>query len=134
MTRQKRTRNGETVARVLKALQDLGPMTRVEIERELGAERRTVSPVISRMNKPTKTGPKRLFISGYVLDDSDGVTRRYPRAVFDIGDKPDAKKPEPDIAENKRRYMQKQKSHVLMNSVFNLGKTRRQARAEGFYL
>lgn len=134
MTKQAKAGYGAIVELILLALRENGPMTRVEIERELGVDRRAVSPVLSRMAKPTKTGPKRLFVSAYVLDDKDGSSRRYPRAVFDVGDRPDAKKPKSDMAANKRRYIEKQKGRILMNSVFNLGKTRQQVRAEGRYL
>ena len=47
--------------------------------------------------------------------------RTYPRAVFAMGDKPDAKKPKADQLAVKRRYYARLKSRTTMNSVINLG-------------
>ena len=87
-----------------------------------------VSAVISRMTKPTKTMPKRLYICGWI-EDAEGE-RRYPRAVYDLGDRPDAKrKPLETLAEKRRRWNRYRQARATMNSVFNLGLTRRQFEA-----
>lgn len=126
---------GATVELILWALREYGPMTRAEIERAIGKDHRTVSAVVSRMAKRGPASAKRVYILEYRHEDDEVAgKRRYPRAVFALGDNPDAKRPKPDVAANKRRYNQGKKAHLLMNSVFNLGKTRSQVRAEGHYL
>lgn len=118
---------GSTVNQVHKALEELGPMTRIEICAQLGLDRNLVSAVISRMSRAGALVPKRLYVERYVYDSEHG--RHYPRAVYAIGDKPDAKKPKRDQRAVRKRYRERLRSQMTMNSVFNLGLTRRQYEA-----
>jgi len=70
------------------------------------------------MTKPGRKLPKRLYIKSYVYDQEG--ERFYPRAVYDLGDKPDAKKPKSDKLKVKRRYIARRKMRYATNSVFNL--------------
>lgn len=120
---------GEIVQKITDVLQELGPMTRIDICTELGIDRMNVSAVITRMAKPTPTMPKRVYISHYI-HDVEGA-RNYPRAVYALGDKDDAKKPKRDrqkLLESKRRYKDRIRKLNTMNSVFNLGLTRKEFR------
>ena len=91
----------------------------MELAEYLDITRYDAHAVLNRMNKRTKAGLKRIYVVRYI-DDHDGA-RTYPRAVFAMGDKPDAKKPKADQNAVKRRYYARLKSRTTMNSVFNLG-------------
>ena len=105
--------------RIMETIKDYGPMTQGELLDLLGGKKGNVYKVTMNLTKPTKRLPKRLFISAYVFDQEG--QKRYPRPVFSIGDKPDVAKPVKDIPATQKRYREKRKSHVLLNSVFNLG-------------
>lgn len=109
---------GSAVQKILEAIQTCGPMTRTELCQYIKADRSSTAAVISRLSKPGRITPKRLYITSYVYDQEG--ERRYPRAVYDLGDKPDAKKPKADKLGVKRRYVQRRKIKYATNSVFNL--------------
>lgn len=115
---------GETVSLILQALTDYGPMTRIEICDLLNSNRASVSAVMTRLNRAGPSTPKRIYITSYVHDHEG--QRRYPRAVYAIGDKPDAKHPGADPVGAKKRYNQRKRLRYTANSVFNLALTRRQ--------
>lgn len=119
---------GEVVDKILEALHTCGPMTRVEIEQFIGLHKDQVSPVVARMNKRTPKSGKRIHITAWSYDAER--ERRYPRAIYAVGDKPDAKKPKEARIEIRRRYEAKKRLRYTTNSVFNLAKTREQYRAE----
>ena len=116
---------GSTVQKIIDLIMHLGPLTREEICVHLNMDRMNVSAVISRMNKASVATPKRLRITGYTSDSE--VSRRYPRAIYDLGDKPDAKKLNRKATrrESRKRYDKKRAVINTMNFVFNLGKPRR---------
>ena len=94
-------------------------MTRVDLCRGLGKEKEHVASTISRMCRTQKTVPQRLYVSGYVFDSEVEGDRRYPRALYSLGAKPNAKKPKPDDAANALRYRERNK--LQCSSIFNLG-------------
>ena len=110
---------GQRVTDTTAAIVEFGEITAMELAEHLGITRYDAHAVLNRMNKRTKAGLKRIHIVRYI-DDHDGA-RTYPRAVFAMGDKPDAKKPKADQLAVKRRYYARLKSRTTMNSVFNLG-------------
>ena len=116
---------GSTVQQITTLIMQLGPLTREEICVHLNMDRMNVSAVISRMNKASVATPKRLRITGYTNDSE--VSRRYPRAIYDLGDKPDAKKlnRKANRRESRKRYDKKRAVINTMNFVFNLAKPRR---------
>ena len=118
-----RRAHGETVADIIRLLTDLGPMTRVEICQHLGIDRRAASSIVSRMAKANPRKPQRLYISGYTYDQEG--ERSYPRAIYALGDLPNARRPKPDPLGAKRRYNAKVKAVNTMNFVFNLALPRR---------
>lgn len=105
--------------RIMKTIEAYGPMTQAELLDILGGTKGTVYKITTNLTKPSKTHPKRLYVSAYVFDQEG--QKRYPRPVFSIGNKPCAKKPQVDVSATQKRYREKRKSHVLLNSVFNLG-------------
>lgn len=110
---------GQRVIDTTATLVQFGEITAMELAEHLGITRYVAHAVLNRMNKRTKAGLKRVHVVRYI-DDHDGA-RTYPRAVFALGDKPDAKKPKADQLAVKRRYYARLKSRTTMNSVFNLG-------------
>lgn len=115
---------GSVTQEVLRMLEEDGPMTRAEICKQLGREKVAIAAVVTRLHKRSPEFGKRVYIKEYVYD-MDGE-RYYPRALYALGDKPDAKKPKADQLEVKRRYRERHKLRYGANSVFNLGLTRRQ--------
>jgi predicted ArsR family transcriptional regulator len=116
---------GSTVAKITHLLEQYGPMTRDEICVHLDVNRMNISAVISRMKKPGVDTPRRLHISGYTHDSEVG--RCYPRAIYDLGDKTDAKKlnRQENRRQARKRSDQRRAIHNTTNFVFNLGKPRR---------
>lgn len=110
---------GQRVIDTTAAIVEFGEITASELAEHLGITRYDAHAVLNRMNKRTKAGLKRIHVVRYI-NDHDGA-RTYPRAVFAMGDKPDAKKPKADQLAVKRRYYARLKSRTTMNSVFNLG-------------
>lgn len=119
---------GELSALILDAIEAYGPMTRIELQTHIGQDSGGVSSVLTRLRKQHKTTPKRVYIKTYVHDQENA--RTYPRAVYALGDKPDAKRPRMSRLEIRRRYDAKKKKRYTMNSVFNLTKSRDQIRNE----
>jgi hypothetical protein len=110
---------GQRVIDTTAAIVEFGEITAMELAEHLGITRYDAHAVLNRMNKRTKAGLKRIYVVRYI-DDHDGA-RTYPRAVFAMGDKPDARKPKADQLAVKRKYYARLKSRTTMNSVFNLG-------------
>jgi len=113
---------------ILMALEQYGNQSRAELEQSAGIRKDLISAIVSRLNKRGARIGKQIHIVSYVYD-AEGA-RRYPRAVYAIGDGEDAKKPKASPKENRRRYDAKRVGLYRMNSVFNLGKSRDQIRAE----
>ena len=110
---------GATVLAIEIALSQQGPMTRSQIEDELGVGKAQVSAVLTRMRRRDKSGVKRIHIQSWQYTHEGG--RRYPRAVYAIGDKPCKQKPKPDLMANKRRYIAGKRGALKANFVFHLG-------------
>ena len=115
---------GFLVQQIEQALSELGAMTGAELCQELGVEKAELSAVVSRMAKASKTLPKRLYIVGYTFEH-ETHDRRYPRAIYALGDLPDKPKPKPSRIDNVRRYTANKRKRLTGNSVFNLGLPRR---------
>lgn len=115
---------GEIVSLILQALKDYGPMTRIELCDVIDTPHKSVSPVLTRLNRASPRSPKRVYVTSYVYDHEG--QRYYPRAVYDLGDKPDAKPPGADPVSARKRYLQRKKMRNTANSVFNLALTRKQ--------
>ena len=115
---------GYLVKQIEKALCELGAMTGAELCQELGVEKPELSAVVSRMAKASKTIPKRLYVVGYTFEH-ETHDKRYPRAIYALGDLPDKPKPKPSRIDNVRRYSANKRKRLTGNSVFNLGNPRR---------
>jgi hypothetical protein len=113
---------------ILMALEQFGNQSRAELEINAGIPKELISAIVSRMNKRCPRVGKQIHIKHYVYD-AEGA-KRYPRAVYALGDGVDAKKPKASHVENRRRYDAKKKAMYSMNSVFNMSKSREQIRTE----
>lgn len=113
---------GPIVRGILAYLGEVGEATRAELMLALGLEKTKCGAVVSRLNKKLKSRPKRLYIVRYVYtDDSNG--RTYPRAVYALGDLPDARRPKPDRAAVAKRYRNRERHRV--SDVFQWAQPRR---------
>jgi predicted ArsR family transcriptional regulator len=115
---------GSTVTKILAALKECGEMTPDEICQHIDIQRDHVSTILTRLRRPGKQVPQRVYVVRYV-SDAEGM-RRYPRPVYALGRGINAKRPKSDKKEIKRRYNAKVRKLMTTNSVFNLALTRRQ--------
>jgi len=116
---------GATVALVLQALAEFGPMTCAEISEHIGLGRYNVSSVISRLRRSSKRSAQRVYVQSYsrVLEGQ----RRYPRPVLALGALPDATPPRPlSRKEIRRKSDAASRKRNTMNFVFNMGVPRRE--------
>lgn len=116
------TNTGSHVIKVFEALETFGQITAQEFADYADIGRYDAHAVLNRMAKRTKAGVKRIYVADWTYEHDDA--RRYPRAVFMVGDKPDKRKPKPDVRENRRRSETKRNKTLRMNSVFNMALTR----------
>jgi len=123
-----RAKYGEITKGILKKLRELGPMTRTEIQEAVGVDKESIAAILSRLHKETPRMGKQIYITGWTHDAES--QRRYPRAIYYVGKRHDAKKPKPNDLETRRRYDRKRHALFSMNSVFNMGKSRDTLRAE----
>jgi len=116
------TNTGFHVIKALEAFAEFGRLTAQEFADYADIGRYDAHAVLNRMNKRTKAGEKRIYVADWTYSHDDA--RRYPRAVFMLGDKPDKPKPKPNIRLNRQRSEHKTAKAIRMNSVFNMGLTR----------
>jgi hypothetical protein len=116
------TNTGAHVIKALEALAEFKRITAQEFADYADIGRYDAHAVLNRMNKRTKAGVKRIHIAAWTYEHDDA--RRYPRAVFMLGDKEDRKKPKPNIRLNRQRSEHKTAKTIRMSSVFNMGLTR----------
>lgn len=103
---------------VIATLLEIGPSTSLEVGNYLKLPRNSLTSVMSRMRKASKRKPKRIYIKEYV-HDAEGL-KRHTRAVYDVGDLPDAKWPKYDKLANKRKS-ERARERRGITSVFDLG-------------
>lgn len=113
---------GSVTEKMLNTLRDLGPMTCAELCRYLELDKQKVGSILSRLKKSGPQSYQRVYIKEYVYD-AEGL-RRYPRAVFALGDEKHARKPKANPKENRRRYDDRKK--LRLNSVWMLGMSRKE--------
>lgn len=114
---------GQTVDQIIAILRECGEASPAEIATLLGLDRMNVSTIMTRMRRPGKKVPKRIYIVRYVHDNEG--QRRYPRPVYALGEWGDAKRPKSDKKAIKKRYRESVRIKMTTNSVFNLGMTRK---------
>jgi hypothetical protein len=110
------------VIKALEAFAEFGRLTAQEFADYADIGRYDAHAVLNRMNKRTKAGEKRIYVADWTHGHDNA--RRYPRAVFMLGDKPDKPRPKPDIRLNRQRSEHKSIKAIRMTSVFNMGLTR----------
>jgi hypothetical protein len=120
------TNTGSHVIKAFEAFESFGKLTAQEFADYADIGRYDAHAVLNRMNKRTKAGVKRIYVADWTYAHDDA--RRYPRAVFMLGDKEDKKKPKPNIRANRQRSEHKRTKTFRMNSVFNMGLTRDKVR------
>lgn len=117
---KKRVDFGQRINDIIRALEDFGPMTTVEIAEAIGVTRVSVSRQVARLTTETPRRRRRAHITQWVYD-AEGA-RPYPRAVYALGDHPNARKPRPKtMAKAKAESVARRTKHLTTNFVFNLG-------------
>lgn len=116
------TNRGPLVIKAIEAFAEFGQMTAQQFADYADIGRYDAHAVLTRMNKRTKAGEKRIHITAWE-HNHDGA-RRYPRAMFKWGDGVDKKRPKPDIQAIRRRSEEKRNKTFRLNSVFNMAMTR----------
>lgn len=105
---------------VLDVLTQFGPMTKVAIAKELGLESSqlggTITNLMKRCVRPKR--PRQIHIASWT-DEHDGE-RCYPRAVYAIGNKPDAEQPAVDPSVRRKVARAKRIQLERAVSVFSL--------------
>lgn len=115
---------GNTTDRILLLLKQ-EPMTKVEMQRKLDLQHDQIASVLARLNKKGKLNPKRIYISGYTRHAIKGKT--HIRAVYALGNKPDAPKDIDPLTQQERSKRKYDKTMSLRNSsVFRQTLTRRE--------
>lgn len=113
---------GVMILRVLDLIeQNDRPISALQIAQMMGSTREKVSSAISKLHKATDMTPKRIYVAKWI-DDVDG-SRKYTRAAYLAGDKPDVKKPKSKFDFNawqRKRYAER-KALSTGSSVFNVG-------------
>jgi hypothetical protein len=120
------TNKGVLVTQAWAALAEFGKITAQEFADYADIGRYDAHAVLNRMSKRTKAGVKRIYVADWTYAHDDA--RRYPRAVFAVGDKEDKKKPKPNIRLNRQRSEHKTIKVIRMSSVFNLALPRDKVR------
>lgn len=116
------TNTGVLVTKAWEALHEFGKITAQEFADYADIGRYDAHAVLSRMSKRTKNGVKRIYVADWTY--AHDAARRYPRAIYMVGDKPDKPKPKPNIKENRKRSEAKRNKVFRMNSVFNMAMPR----------
>ena len=106
---------------ILIALKEHGPMTRAEIQQFLGPSQTCTGKTVGHLNRPHAKTPKRIYVLAWVMD-AEGC-RRYPRAVYALGDKPDKPKPKSNRKLNRQRSVANLAARARGVSVFHQGLT-----------
>lgn len=106
---------------VIKLLQELGPLTSMDVARELGLTQSVASKVISRLKFEGH-----VHIANWTIDQEG--QRKYARAQYALGNKKDMPRPKPDESENRRLYSYKINRMFRNNFVFHLGRPAMESR------
>lgn len=109
---------GELITKIMVAIKDYGPMTRVEVQEHLGLTKYDFGGCLARMCKETPTMPQRLHICGYTRDHERA--RKYPRAIYAHGPGENARKPPRTRKRDRMQSYKVQINRVRNSSVFNL--------------
>lgn len=111
---------GPVMDRIVHALKDIGPMTKLEIMQYCGLTRRQWGNAYMRLKVPTKRHPKRVHIHDWTREVPG--TRDYLRPVYGWGDLPDKRKPKPiSPSESAAKCEAIRNVRLKTASVFNLG-------------
>lgn len=112
---------GSKRAVVFDALDDYGPMTMAELVDLTGIDKHNAAAILKGLCTPSARKVKRVYIERYVFDHEGA--RRYPRAVYAVGDKPDAVRPKSNYKATRQRYREAKKVRLKANFVFNLAQS-----------
>lgn len=107
--------HNDSTAKILALLAEHEQLSRVEIQKELELTKRSASALLSKLLKPTPRQSKRIYVIAYTFDDEGA--RAYPRPLYALGDRPDARRPDMRL-ERRREYRRVEGQRVA--SVWDL--------------
>lgn len=97
---------------ILEVIADNGPLSSVELAEHLSVSRSYARACVSYCKKR-----KKIYVLKYVREEVDG--HLYPRAVYALGNEPDAKKMR-RLSQKQCRDRHRAKKRVRVASVFDL--------------
>lgn len=110
---------GQVCDLMLALVAENGPMTAAELRVATGKTKQQISSALRRLTADLeRVGRRRMHISAWIWD-AEGE-RRYPRAVYALGDKPHRQKPKADQLAVKRRYWARRQERLKTASIFRL--------------
>lgn len=105
---------------VLETLRQHGPMLASDIAAETGLTKRSICNAMKILTRSATKTPKRVYVQRW--ERRTEGEREYPRPVYAIGAKADAKRPDrKPMSEIRRDYVAKRVALRRSSSVFNLG-------------
>ena len=113
---------GGVTSRILDIVSTWGEVTAKEISGDLGVPNTTVTSILCRLCKKRKCVPQVIYIDRYVYEAYD--ERRYPRPVFKMGAKKNAKRPAVDRNARQVIYIGKSARRAT-TSIFDLALSQR---------
>ena len=122
VTDRKRFKNNGNVQRVLAALAEYGPLSRDDLQEELGLTSQQMYNTMYGIRDHDKIHGKRVYIVKYIRSLAEHYVSNIP--VYALGDLPDAPKPAKQARRNvwlrfeKKRAARRARDRA--NSVFNL--------------
>lgn len=120
------TNTGPLVFKAFMMFEEFGRITASEFADYADISRYDAHAVLYRLNKRMRNGVKRIHIAAWV--DSHDDARRYLRAQYELGDKPDKARPQAKVSVVRDRYHKSVMTRFRMNNVFNMALTREQVR------
>lgn len=121
-------KNDDVMTKIYHHLKKYGPCTASELALKLDVERSNLKNSLRSMKQSNTKHNQLVYICDYARHDESGG-RTYPRAVYALGNKPDAVKPKPLTAVEKKRRSREAKRRVNFNSVFNIANIKYQGRS-----
>lgn len=124
----KKLRDRELITRIQDTLTELGPMTLMELTLSLKLPKAVVSSSLQAMRKPKLKRlprPQLVYVQSWVRE-TEGSKRTYPRAVFALGAKADAPRPQrmtsTELGRRWRAKLSAVQEVLHYSSIFNLGR------------
>ena len=112
--------SSERCLEIVKALRDIGPMTMQDLASETKTTPRNVSRALVALRDSKSGFGKRVYIKNWTYYQ-EGQGKRYPRAIYALGNKPDEYRRVPNDPPVVRQKRYRIKIANIATSVFDFG-------------